>query len=118
LYENWGFTKQSALSMMGPTMAMAFNLSLAAKAAGPAAPLAFAIGTISLTIVVLSFVSFRRRVAHAGSVYGYISAACGRRLGFIAGWPLLLTYLSYASGCSALIGNFVETAAQNCGVQN
>jgi hypothetical protein len=30
-----------SLSMMGPTMAMTFNVSLAAKAAGQAAPLAF-----------------------------------------------------------------------------
>ena len=69
-------------------------------------------------MVALSFVSFGRRVAHAGSVYAYIGEACGRRLGFIAGWTLLLTYLSYASGCSALIGNFVGVAAQNYGAKN
>jgi hypothetical protein len=37
--------------MMGPTMAMAFNVSLVATAA----PLAFAVGAISLAIVALSF---------------------------------------------------------------
>ena len=102
-----------SLSMMAPTMAMAINVSLAVRAEGRAAPMAFAIGTFLLTIIALSFVSFGRRVAHAGSVYAYIGEACGRRLGFIAGWTLLLTYLSYASGCSALIGNFVGVAAQN-----
>jgi amino acid transporter len=55
--------------MMAPTMAMDFNVSLAVRAAGRAAPLAFAIGTIVLTMVALSFVSFSRRVPHAGSVY-------------------------------------------------
>ena len=107
-----------SLSMMAPTMAMAINVSLAVRAEGRAAPMAFAIGTFLLTIIALSFVSFGRRVAHAGSVYAYIGEACGRRLGFIAGWTLLLTYLSYASGCSALIGNFVGVAAQNYGAKN
>ena len=119
LVRKLGFTKQSAFIVHdGANHGDGVQPLTRSKGCGPGRPLAFAIGTISLTIVALSFVSFGRRVAHAGSVYGYISAACGRRLGFIAGWTLLLTYLSYASGCTALIGNFVETAAQNCGVQN
>ena len=44
-----------SLSIVAPTMAMAFNVALAA---GAAAPLAFAIGTAVLAIVGLSFVAF------------------------------------------------------------
>jgi amino acid transporter len=98
-------------------MAMAFNVSLAVRAAGKAAPLAFAIGTVALAIVALSFVSFSKRVAHAGSAYAYIGRTFGWRWGFVAGWTLLLTYLTYAAGVSALIGNFLQAAAQNSGVQ-
>ena len=105
-----------SLSILAPTMAMAFNVSLAAQTAGRATPLAFAIGTAVLVIVGLSFVTFSRRIAHAGSAYAYISLAFGRRWGFVAGWALLLSYLSYAAGVSALAGNFINAAAQNCGV--
>jgi amino acid transporter len=98
-------------------MAMAFNVSLAVRAAGRAAPLAFAIATIALGMVALAFVKFSRRVAHAGSAYAYIGHAFGWRWGFLAGWTLLLTYLSYAAGVTALIGNFLQAAVQNYGLR-
>ena len=50
-----------SLSIVGPTMAMAFNVPLVVRAAGRAAPLAFAIGTVALGIVARSFVSFSER---------------------------------------------------------
>jgi amino acid transporter len=106
-----------SLSIVGPSMAMAFNVSLAVRAAGRAAPLAFAIGTIGLGMVALSFVKFSRRVAHAGSACAYIGHVFGWRLGFLAGWTLLLTYLSYAAGVTVLIGNFLQAAAQNYGLR-
>ena len=106
-----------SLSIVGPTMAMAFNVSQVVRAAGRAAPLAFVIGTIALGPVALSFVSFSKRVAHAGSAYAYIGQTFGWRWGFVAGWTLLLTYLTYAAGVSALVGNFLQAAAQNSGIQ-
>ncbi|MGC2203532.1 MAG: amino acid permease, partial [Stellaceae bacterium] len=105
-----------SISIIAPTAAMALNVSLTAQAAGRAAPLAFAIGTAAMTIVGLSFVAFSRRIAHAGSVYAYISHTFGRRCGFIAGWILLLTYLTYAGGVSTLVGSFLQVAAQNFGL--
>jgi amino acid transporter len=95
---------------------MAFNVSLAVQFAGPAAPLAFVIGTILVLIVGLSFIAWTRRVAHAGSAYGYITQAFGRGWGFMAGWALLLTYLAYGAGTSALVGNFIEAAARTSGL--
>lgn len=89
-------------------MAMAFNVSLAVRFAGRAAPLAFAIATIALGMVALAFVRFSRRVAHAGSAYAYIGQSFGWRWGFLAGWTLLLTYVTYAAGVTALIGNFLQ----------
>ena len=106
-----------SLSIVGPTMAMAFNVSLVVRAAGRAAPLAFVIGTVALGIVARSFVSFSKRVAHAGSAYAYIGQTFGWRWGFVAGWTLLLTYLTYTAGVSALIGNFLQAAARNSGIQ-
>lgn len=102
-----------SLSVIAPTMAMAFNVTLAVQAAGRAAPLAFAVGTLVLAIVGLSFVAFSRRVPHAGSAYAYITHAFGPRAGFVAGWALLLTYLAYASGTAALVGSFTDAALKN-----
>ena len=40
----------------------------------------------------------------------------GDAAGFVAGWTLLLTYLAYAGGVSALVGSFLQAAMQNCGL--
>src|SRR5579875_3293993 len=115
LRKNLGLIEAVALSLaiVAPTMAMAFNVTLAVGAAGAAAPLAFAIGTVALAIVGLSFVAFARRVAHAGSAYAYITRQFGARAGFVTGWALLLTYLVYGSGTAVLVGNFIDAALEN-----
>lgn len=105
-----------SLAVMAPTMAMAFNVTLAAQAAGPAAPLAFAVGTVVLGTVGLSFAAFARRMAHAGSAYAFLHASVGPRAGFMAGWLLLLTYLCFATATAALAGTFVSAALANYGV--
>jgi amino acid transporter len=102
-----------SLSMIAPTTAMAFNVTLAAGAAGVAAPLAFAISTVALVIVGLSFVAFARRIATAGSAYAYITGEFGPWVGFVAGWALLLTYCAFGTGIAALIGVFVDAALSN-----
>jgi amino acid transporter len=102
-----------SLSMIAPTTAMAFNVTLAAGAAGVAAPLAFAISTVALVIVGLSFVVFARRVASAGSAFAYITSEFGPRAGFIAGWALLLTYTTFGTGIAALVGVFVDAGLGN-----
>jgi hypothetical protein len=68
-----------------------------------------------MTIVGASFVAFSRRITHAGSVYAYIAFVFGPHYGFIAGWTLLFTYLTYASSSSALVGGFLQAALHNFG---
>ena len=101
-----------SLSVVSPTVTAAFNITLIVQAAGPAAPLTFAIGAIAMALVALSFMSFTHRVAHAGSAYAYITHTFGSRMGFIAGWTLLLTYLGFATGFAALVGSFVSAALE------
>jgi amino acid transporter len=105
-----------SLSVTSPTVTAAFNITLIVQAAGPAAPLAFAIGMVAMSLVALSFMAFTHRVAHAGSAYAYISHTFGSRAGFIAGWTLLLTYLGFASGFAALVGNFSSAALKGFGI--
>jgi amino acid transporter len=105
-----------SLSVICPTVTAAFNVTLVVQAAGPAAPLAFVIGTVALVLVALSFMAFTHRVSNAGSAYAYISHTFGSRTGFIAGWCLLLTYLGFATGQAALVGNFTAAALKGLSI--
>src|SRR5580700_5422532 len=105
-----------SLAVISPTVTAAFNITLLVQAAGPAAPLTFAIGTVAMALVALSFMAFTHRVAHAGSAYAYIAHTFGPRMGFIAGWTLLLTYVGFATGFAALVGSFSSAALKALGV--
>jgi len=52
-----------SVSVICPTVTAAFNITLVVQAAGAAAPLAFAIGTVAMVLVALSFMAFTHRVA-------------------------------------------------------
>jgi amino acid transporter len=104
-----------SLAVISPTITAAFNITLVVQAAGPAAPLTFAIGTVAMALVALSFMAFTHRVAHAGSAYAYIAHTFGSRMGFIAGWTLLLTYLGFATGFAAMVGSFAGAALKGLG---
>jgi amino acid transporter len=105
-----------SVSVICPTVTAAFNITLVVQAAGAAAPLAFAIGTVAMVLVALSFMAFTHRVAHAGSAYAYISHTFGSRMGFIAGWSLLLTYVGFATGQAALVGSFAAEALKGVSI--
>ena len=105
-----------SLAIVAPTVTAAFNITLVVQAAGPAAPLAFAIGALATALVSLSFMAFTHRVAHAGSAYAYIAHTFGSRMGFVAGWALLLTYLCFGSGFAALVGSFTSAALKGFGL--
>src|ERR1700761_1730750 len=105
-----------SLSVISPTVTAAFNITLVVQAAGPAAPLAFAVGALAMALVALSFMAFTHRVAHAGSAYAYITHTFGSRAGFVAGWTLLLTYLGFATGFAALVGSFTAAALKELGI--
>ena len=106
----------TSMSVTCPTVTAAFNVTLVVQAAGPAAPLSFVIGTVAMVLIALSFMAFTRRVSNAGSAYAYITHTFGSRAGFVAGWSLLLTYLAFATGQAALVGNFAAAALRGFSV--
>ena len=57
-----------------------------------------------------------RRIAHAGSVYAYVSQVFGVRSGFVVGWLLLLTYVAFTAGATALAGGFVAVGLARAGI--
>lgn len=101
-----------SVSIIAPTMAMAFNTAPAAGAAGAGVPLAFLVSTIAMLLVGVSFVEFSKRISHSGSVYAYNAAGLGAKTGFVSGWALMLTYFSYAVGTIALFGSFANVLLQ------
>ncbi|HEV7441571.1 MAG TPA: APC family permease [Steroidobacteraceae bacterium] len=105
-----------SLAVIAPTLAMAFNVTLATQAAGQAAPLAFLIGGVGMALIGLSFVAFSRRIASAGSAYAYVDAVFGQRWGFLAGWALLLAYVAFLASATALIGGFVAVGLNHLGL--
>ena len=105
-----------SLSIICPSVTAAFNVTLVAQATGAAAPLAFAIGTVAMVLIALSFMAFTRRVAHAGSAYAYIAHTFGNSAGFVAGCALLLTYLGFATSLGALVGSFIAAALKGLGI--
>jgi amino acid transporter len=108
-----------SLAVISPTVTAAFNITLVVQATGPAAPLAFAIGTVAMALIALSFMAFTHRVAHAGSAYAYITHTFGRRMGFVAGWTMLATYFGFGTGFAALVGSFSSAAfKQAFGIDN
>ena len=105
-----------SLSITCPTLTAAFNITLVVQSTGQAAPLAYAIGTLAMVLIALSFMAFTRRAAHAGSAYAYISHTFGNRAGFIAGCALLLTYIGFATATGALVGSFIVAALKGFGI--
>lgn len=105
-----------SVSIVAPTMAMAFNTAPAAGAAGASVPLSFLVGTIAMLLVGVSFFEFSKRIPHSGSVYAYNAQGLGPKTGFVSGWALTATYFCYSAGCAALFGNFANAFLLHFGV--
>ncbi|WND33122.1 APC family permease [Streptomyces sp. BB1-1-1] len=58
-----------------------------------AAPTAYLIATVAMTLTAASYGKLARDHPTSGSVYTYARKLLGSRIGFLAGWALLLDYL-------------------------
>ena len=113
-YERLGGTKKLTLvdavaqsvGFMGPVFVMAFlvpllvGLNAAGKGAGAAAPLSVLIAGVGVLGLGWIVAEYARRIQAAGSLYDYVTAAFGRRAGFVAGWVYYggMTALTLAIG--------------------
>ncbi|HEY3090173.1 MAG TPA: APC family permease [Jatrophihabitantaceae bacterium] len=91
------FPETAALSIgvMAPTLAMSVTGIAAATELGRAAPLAFVFAGLGVGLVAYGFVRLAAEFSHAGSVYAFVGNALSPRVGFVAGWILLGTYLVF-----------------------
>lgn len=56
-------------------------------------PLVYLIGLVAMIFTALSYAQMSRAFPIAGSVYSYVGRGMNPKLGFIAGWTILLDYL-------------------------
>ena len=84
-----------AVGFMGPVFSVTFFLtaiggaSLTGKGAGIAIPISLILAAIGMLGVSWIISRFAKRIHAAGSLYDYVTAAFGRRAGFVAGWIVL-----------------------------
>ena len=104
-----------SVSVIAPSMAVAFNATLAAGAAGDAVPLVFLLGAVIMVPIALAFAGFSRAISSAGSAMTFVGASLGARPGALAGWVLMLGYAGFAAGSCGLAGNFVDAAMAGLG---
>jgi amino acid transporter len=95
-----------SLALMAPSMAANINPQGTAGSVGRAVPLAFALATIGVLLIAWTFVRLTQRFDHAGSVYGFVGATLGSRMGVISGWALMGTYTFYGVVTSTAAGIF------------
>jgi len=109
----WGALGLS-VALLGPSMAANINPQASAAQVGRAVPLVFLGSTAAVLLVAYAFIRLCKHFAHAGSVYGLVSATLGPRTGFVSGWLLLGTYLAFTvttlSGSALFLTSFLRDA--------
>ncbi|HTK97989.1 MAG TPA: amino acid permease, partial [Pseudomonadales bacterium] len=63
------------------------------NASGGMVPLVYIVGAVAMLFTAASYVTMSRHYPVAGSVYAYAGRAIGEKVGFLAGWIMLLDYL-------------------------
>lgn len=113
-----GYFEVAALSlaMIAPTMAIAFNTPYAAQADGGAVPLAFFMAFVGIFLVAVSFFEFNKVRPHAGSLYAFNALGLGVKAGFLSGWLLLGTYVTFTASTAAMFGYIAQILFKNFGI--
>ena len=84
-----------------PIAAMLFNVPITVLGGGSAAPSAFLVATIVLTIFSVGYVAMARRVTAAGGFYSFIAHGFGRTMGMGSAVLITLCYMVFTPRCWA-----------------
>ena len=71
-------------------------------------PLTLIVAGIAMTLTALSYAKMCRKYPVAGSVYSYVSKSIGPRLGFAAGWTMMLDYFLLPMTCYLSLGLYLN----------
>jgi amino acid transporter len=98
--------------LMGPAISLFFNTPVMASTAGAAVPLAFVLSMIGILFTAWTVAQYGRKIATAGSFYGFVVRSGGKSTGFLAGWCTFGAYLGAAIGGVAITGAFISSIVQ------
>lgn len=96
-----------------PLTAMLFNVPVAVQGGGYAAPAAYLIATVALTIFSVGYIAMSRRVTSAGGFYTFVSRGLGRIVGVGAGLLIGLCYVIFVAAVVGVMGYFAATTVQS-----
>ena len=71
-------------------------------------PLTLIVAGVAMTLTALSYAKMCRKYPVAGSVYSYVSKSIGPRLGFAAGWTMMLDYFLLPMACYLSLGLYLN----------
>jgi amino acid transporter len=97
-----------SIAVLSPAMAMAYNTSFAASAAGGSTPLAFLLGGVACLTLAFVVIGFTRRMASAGYAYTYASRTLGQGAGFLTGWLYFFGFFCFVPMTMAGVGGFTR----------
>ncbi|MCF7549703.1 APC family permease [Pseudonocardia sp. WMMC193] len=95
-----------------PLTAMLFNVPVAVDGGGWAAPAAFLLATLALTIFSVGYIAMSRRVTSAGGFYTFVSRGLGRIVGTGAGVLIALCYMIFTAAVIGVLGYFAATTVE------
>lgn len=92
-----------------PLAAMVFNVPVTVLGSGFAAPAAFLIATVVLTIFSVGYIEMSRRVSSIGGFYTFITRGLGGVAGLGSGILIGLCYIIFAAGVLGAFGYFASS---------
>jgi amino acid transporter len=93
-----------------PLAAMMFNVPITVLGGGFAAPAAFLIATVVLTIFSVGYIEMSRRVTAAGGFYTFITRGFGPVVGLGSAILIALCYIVFAAAVMGVLGYFAATS--------
>ena len=87
----------------------------AARYAGPALVLSIVIAAVAVGISALFYAEFSSRIPTNGGVYGYLYAVLGEFPAWMAGWLMILSFLTAISGVAAGWGAYFKGLLSSAG---
>ena len=101
-----------SIANIAPTLTPALNISVVAGLAGVGSWLSYLIATIGLVFVGACIAALARRHPEAGSYFVYIGRNFGPMTGALAGWCMILAYITTGAavvyGFPIFLGNFLS----------
>ncbi len=97
-----------AVATVGLTLTAVINIPAAARTAGHATWICYAIALVAIVLVAETLVLFRREPGSASGIAGYVEAGLGSGAGAVAAWALLLGYGGTMLACLVFFGSYIN----------